>query len=262
MTNDVITIRDGPVARVTLNRPEVHNAFNEHVIAGLQSAFDSLRGDDSIRVVILTGEGRSFSVGADLDWMSRASTWTEAENQRDATVLAKMLRTIAEFPKPVIARIHGNALGGGSGLAAASDVAIAAESAMFGFTEVRLGLVPATIAPHVVEKIGPGRALPLFVTGERFPAARAFEIGLVHRVVPDDRLDTAVDEAVGALLESGPRAQAAAKTLVRAVAGTEGPEADAYTADLIARIRTSDEGREGIGAFLEKRKPAWHPEAG
>jgi methylglutaconyl-CoA hydratase len=168
-----------------------------------------------------------------------------------------MLRTIAEFPKPVIARVHGNAFGGGSGLCAAADVAIAAESALFGFTEVRLGLVPATIAPHVVEKIGPGHARPLFVTGERFSAARAAEIGLVHRVVPDGQIDAAVDEAIEALLQSGPHAQTAAKALVSAVAGADGATADAYTVDLIARIRTSEEGREGVNAFLEKRKPSW-----
>jgi methylglutaconyl-CoA hydratase len=262
MSDPVIVARDGPVARVTINRPEVHNAFNEHVIAGLQSAFDGLREDASVRVVVLAGKGKSFSVGADLQWMRRAATWSEDENRRDATALAKMLRTIAEFPKPVIARVHGNAFGGGSGLAAASDVAIAAESATFGFTEVRLGLVAATIAPHVVEKIGAGRARPLFVTGERFSALRAAEIGLVHRVVPDDQMDAAVSDAIASLLESGPHAQSAAKALVRAVASADGPQADAYTADLIARIRTSEEGREGVNAFLEKRKPAWHPEAG
>jgi methylglutaconyl-CoA hydratase len=244
-----------------MNRPEVHNAFNEDVIAGLQAAFDGLRDDDSVRVVVLAGEGRSFSVGADLQWMRRAARWSEEQNRQDATALARMLRTIAEFLKPVIARVHGNAFGGGSGLCAASDVAIAAESAVFGFTEVRLGLVPATIAPHVVEKIGPGRAMPLFVTGERFSAARAAEIGLVHRAVPDAEIDAAVGETIAALLECGPQAQSAAKALVRAVAGADGAAADEYTAALIGRIRTSEEGREGVNAFLEKRKPAWHPEA-
>jgi methylglutaconyl-CoA hydratase len=239
----------------------VYNAFNEDVIAGLQGAFDGLRDDPTIRVVVLAGEGPSFSVGADLQWMRRAAAWSEEENRKDATRLAQMLRTIAEFPKPVIARVHGNAFGGGSGLCAAADVAIAAESALFGFTEVRLGLVPATIAPHVVEKIGPGRARPLFVTGERFSAARAAEIGLVHRVVPDGQIDAAVGDTIEALLQSGPHAQAAAKALVRAVHAADGASADAYTADLIARIRTSEEGREGVNAFLEKRKPNWHPEA-
>jgi methylglutaconyl-CoA hydratase len=262
MTNEVVVSRDGPVARVTMNRPEVHNAFNEGLISGLQEAFDGLRDDSSVRVIVLAGEGRSFSAGADLQWMRRAATWSEEENRKDAVALAKMLRTIAEFPKPVVARIHGNAFGGGSGLAGAADVAVAVESAMFGFTEVRLGLVPATIAPHVVAKISSGRARPLFLSGERFSAARAFEIGLVQRVVPDGELDTAVTEVVAGLLECSPAAQAAAKELVRFLARADAAEADAYTADLIARVRTSEEGREGVSAFLEKRKPAWHPEAG
>jgi len=255
----VVVSRDGPVCRVTLNRPEVHNAFNEQVIADLQSAFDALRDDSAVRVVVLAGQGRSFSAGADLDWMRRASTWTEQENRADAAALAKMLRTIAEFPKPVVARVHGSAFGGGAGLVAASDIAIASEEALFGFTEVRLGLVPATIAPHVIEKIGPGRALPLFLTGERFNAHRAAQIGLVHQVVAVDDMDDAVNAIVRALLEAGPNAQAACKELVRTVAAAERSEADAYTASLIARVRTSPEGREGIGAFLEKRKPGWQP---
>jgi methylglutaconyl-CoA hydratase len=262
VANEVIVSRDGPVARVTMNRPEVHNAFNEGLITGLQAAFDGLRDDSSVRVVVITGEGRSFSAGADLQWMRRAATWSEGENRKDAVALAKMLRTIAEFPKPVVARIHGNAFGGGSGLAAAADVAVAVESALFGFTEVRLGLVPATIAPHVVAKIGAGRARPLFVTGERLTADRAFEIGLVQRVVPDDELDSAVTDVVSGLLECSPAAQAAAKELVRFLARADAAEADAYTADLIARLRTSEEGREGVNAFLEKRKPGWaHPES-
>jgi methylglutaconyl-CoA hydratase len=258
MSEDSILVsREGPVARVTLNRPEIHNAFNEDVIAALQSAFDTLHDDPAIRVVVLAGEGRSFSAGADLDWMRRASTWTEDENRADAAALARMLRTIAEFPKPVVARVHGSAFGGGAGLVAASDIAIAAEEALFGFTEVRLGLVPATIAPHVIEKIGPGRALPLFLTGERFNAHRAAQIGLVHQVVSPDDIDEAVNVITRALLEAGPNAQAACKELVRTVAVAQRSVADAYTAALIARVRTSPEGREGIGAFLEKRKPGW-----
>jgi methylglutaconyl-CoA hydratase len=258
----VVVTRDGPVARVTLNRPEVHNAFNEEVIAALQSAFDALRDNAGVRVVVLAGEGRSFSAGADLDWMRRAATWTEEQNRIDAAALAKMLRTIAESPTPVVARVHGSAFGGGAGLVAASDIAIACKEAVFGFTEVRLGLVPATIAPHVIEKIGPGLALPLFLTGGHFDASRAAEIGLVHQAVLAEELDEAVDTIIGLLLNAGPDAQAACKSLVRTVAATARSEVDAYTAALIARVRTSPEGREGITAFLEKRKPAWHPEVG
>ena len=194
----------------------VHNAFNEHLIAQLREAFRS-EGDESVRVVVLAGEGKSFSAGADLDWMRRAASFSEEENVRDAAAAASLWRAIAECPKPVVARVHGNAFGGGAGLVAASDIAIASESAMFGFTEVRLGLLPATIAPHVVEKIGPGRALPLFLTGERFDAGRACEIGLVHQVVPDAQIDVAVGTVVDQLLSGGPEAQESCKELVRRV---------------------------------------------
>jgi methylglutaconyl-CoA hydratase len=257
MTDSVLVSRDGPVGTVTLNRPEVHNAFNEDVIAGLQSAFDDLSADEAVRVIILRGEGRSFSAGADLDWMRRAAAWSEEQNRQDATALARMLRTIAECPRPVLARVHGSAFGGGAGLVAASDIAVASTEALLGFTEVRLGLVPATIAPHVIEKIGPGRALPLFLTGDRFPASWAAEIGLVHRVVEPDALDESVNDVVSLLLAAGRDAQAACKQLVRAVAAAKPAEADAYTAAMIARIRTNPEGREGVAAFLEKRKPTW-----
>ncbi len=208
----VLVRRDGPVATVTMARPEVHNAFNEHLIAQLREAFDSLRDDGGVRVVVLAGEGKSFSAGADLDWMRRAASFSEEENLRDAASAAALWRAVAECPKPVVARVHGNAFGGGAGLVAASDIAIASEQTMFGFTEVRLGLVPATVAPHVVEKIGPGRALPLFLTGERFDARRAFEIGLVHQVVPDAEMDVAVGTVVDQLLSGGRSATSPRKT--------------------------------------------------
>jgi methylglutaconyl-CoA hydratase len=257
----VLVSRDGPVATVTMNRPEAHNTFNEELIAGLRDAFDSLSGDRSVRVVILAGEGRSFSAGADLEWMKRASDWSEDDNKRDAEELAAMLRRVAECAHPVVARVHGNAFGGGAGLTAAADVAVAAESVTFGFTEVRLGLLPATISPHVIEKIGPGRALPLFLTGERFDAQRAHEIGLVHRVVPADELDGAVREVVSMLLQGAPEAQRTAKRMVRRVAQLDRRSVDQYTAELIAGLRKAPEGREGVAAFLEKRKPAWVVEA-
>ena len=253
----VLVTHVGPVSTVTMARPEVHNAFNEHLIADLHDAFRSLANDDSVRVVVLAGEGKSFSAGADLDWMRRAAAFSEEENLRDAAAAAALWRTIAEFPRPVVARVHGNAFGGGAGLVATSDIAIASEQAMFGFTEVRLGLVPATVAPHVVEKIGPGRALPLFLTGERFNGLRALEIGLVHQVVEASQLDVAVGAVVDSLLSGGPDAQAACKQLVRHVAYAEPSEVDGYTAAMIARARAGEEGREGIAAFLEKRKPNW-----
>jgi len=258
MVDEVLsTGRDGHVVTVTMARAEVHNAFNEHLIAQLREAFEELSGDDSVRVVVLAGEGKSFSAGADLDWMRRAAGFSEEENRRDAAAAAALWRAIAECPKPVIARVHGNAFGGGAGLVAASDIAIASEQAMFGFTEVRLGLVPATVAPHVVEKIGPGRALPLFLTGERFDARRALAIGLVHQVVEASQLDVAVGAVVDALLLGGPDALATCKQLVRRVASAERSEVDRYTAAMIASTRAGAEGREGVAAFLEKRKPSW-----
>src|SRR5881396_1130111 len=245
---------EGPVATVTMVRPDVLNAFNEHLIAGLHDAFRLLASDDGVRVVVLAGEGKSFSAGADLDWMRRAANFSEEENLRDA---AALWRTVAECPRPVVARVHGNAFGGGAGLVAASDIAVAAESAMFGFTEVRLGLLPATVAPHVVEKIGPGRALPLFLTGERFDAQRALAIGLIHQVVRPEQLDIAVGAVIDQLLAGGPNALRACKELVRRVATADRTKIDEYTAALIASARAGDEGRDGVAAFLEKRKPRW-----
>jgi methylglutaconyl-CoA hydratase len=260
--DELLTIsRDGPVARVTMTRADVHNAFNEHLIAQLREAFRSLASDESVRVVVLAGGGKSFSAGADLDWMRRAASFSEEENLRDAAAAAALWRAIAECPKPVVARVHGNAFGGGAGLVAASDIAIAAESAMFGFTEVRLGLVPATVAPHVIEKIGAGHALPLFLTGERFDAQRALAIGLVHQAVPSEDLDVAVGTVVDQLLSGGPQAQKSCKELVRHVASDDRSKIDEYTAALIASARAGKEGREGVGAFLEKRKPDWVAES-
>lgn len=255
-TRYVEQIRSGPVDTITLRRSEVHNAFNEQVIAELAAAFEAVRRSDSTRVVVLAGEGRSFSAGADLDWMRRAALFSEQENLRDAEALAAMLRAVAECPCPVVAQVQGSALGGGAGLAAAADIAIAGESARFAFTEVRLGIVPATIARHVVRKIGVGRALPLFLTGERFDASRALALGLVHRVVPDADLGAAVGETVDALLAGGPEAQRRVKELMRRVAQDDAG-LDAYAAQLIARVRTSAEARDGVAAFLEKRTARW-----
>ena len=208
-----------------------------------------------MRVIVLAGEGKSFSVGADLDWMRRLGEASERENREDARKLASMLRTVAECPKPVVARVHGTALGGGTGLTAAADVGVAAESAEFGFSEVRLGLAPATIAPHVIERIGPGHARTLFLTGERFSAQRALAIGLVSEVVPDAEIDAAVQRNIDALLAGSPAAQTRIKKLVRKVSESRRDEIDWYTAELIGSLRASEEGREGVRAFLEKRKP-------
>jgi methylglutaconyl-CoA hydratase len=249
--------RDGPVATVTLCRPEVRNAFNEEVIALLAQAFMALRDQEGLRVVVLQGEGPTFCAGADLEWMRRAASWSEEENRRDALALASMLRLVATFPRPVVARVQGGAYGGGVGLIAAVDLAIAAEDAQFAFTEVRLGLAPATISPYVIEKIGPAWARRLFLTGEPISARRAYELGLLYRIVPPAELDAAVAETVRAILQGGPQAQAACKELVARVAADPSPQVDEYTSRLIAQLRAGEEGREGVQAFLEKRAPRW-----
>lgn len=248
--------RDGAVATVRMRRPEVHNAFNEQLIRELAEAFGGLSEERDVRVVILAGEGKSFSAGADLDWMRRAASFGDEENQRDAASLAAMLRAVAECRRPVVAKVQGSAFGGGAGLVAAADIAVAAEPARFGFTEVRLGLLPATIAPHVIDKIGAGNARRLFLTGERFSAAEAHAIGLVHLVVPSEELDAALDGVVADLLAGGPDAQRVCKELVRN-ASVNSASTDAYTASLIAEVRSREEAREGVRAFLEKRPPGW-----
>lgn len=256
MTDPLRIDRDGAVARVTMARPEVHNAFNEELIAGLQDAFSGLSSDDGVRVVVLAGDGHSFSAGADLDWMKRMGDASDAENRQDALKLAAMLRTVAECPKPVVADVHGNAFGGGVGLIACADIAVASEGARFGFTEAKLGLAPATIAPWVMRKVNPGRVLPLFLTGDWFDAQFALSIGLLDQVVDAPSLDDVVDGVISALLGAGPQAQAACKRLFSRIRGADA-SLDEYTAELIASLRTSEEGREGVIAFLEKRKPAW-----
>jgi methylglutaconyl-CoA hydratase len=249
------------VATVTLNRPELHNAFNPELIAALRDGLRALAGDDAVRVVVLTGAGRSFCAGADLNWMHAAVEFTVEENERDALVLTEMLEAIAGCPKPVVARVNGAALAGGAGLVAAADIAIAVESARFGFTEARLGLVPATISPYVVRRIGESQARALFLTAERFEAARALAIGLVHECVPAGQLDDAVARTVADLLHGGPLALAENKALIDGIRDRRGDDLARYTAGAIARLRVSPEGQEGLRAFLEKRPPAWSPDA-
>lgn len=256
--------RDGPVATVTMNRPEVHNAFDEALIEALGRTFLELALEPEVRVIVLEGAGRSFSAGADVGWMRRAAGYGEEENRADARRLAAMLKAIDECPKPVVARVQGAALGGGTGLVAACDIAIAAERASFGTTEVRLGLAAAVISPFVLRAIGPRQARRYFLTGERIDAQRALAIGLVHEVVPEDELDARVAAVVGLLLEGGPEAQAASKELVRIVLGMPqgGSLLTEATVGVIAARRASAEGREGLQAFLEKRPPAWRPHRG
>lgn len=251
------------VARIWLARPDVHNAFDDEVITGLFDAIREANADERVRALVLGGRGKSFSAGADLEWMKRAATWTPEQNSADAARLAAMLRALADSPKVTIARVHGAAVGGGMGLVAACDIALATPRARFGLSEVKLGLIPAVISPHVIEKIGVGRARALFVTGERFDAAYAERIGLVTRVVEDDAaLDAAVEQVLAEVRTSGPDAVRAAKELVRVVPTLPADQVDGWTAEQIAQRRATPEAREGMSAFLEKRPPAWAAQEG
>ena len=249
--------RDGPTGRVVLNRPELHNALNDVLIGEIRDASHELAADEGIRAVVLTGAGLSFCAGADLGWMQAAVNYSVEENLADALNLVAMLDAIDGCPKPVIARVNGAALAGGAGLVAACDIAVAADTARFGFTEARLGLVPATISPYVVRKIGESHARALFLTAERFEAARAVAIGLVHQAVPAEELDGAVERTLRNVLSGGPRAQAENKALLAAIRRRDGESLGRFTAETIARLRTSPEGQEGLRAFLEKRAPGW-----
>jgi methylglutaconyl-CoA hydratase len=260
MTSPLLNLREGPVARLRLNRPLVHNAFDAMLIAALTGALDALGRDDSVRVVVLEGEGASFSAGADLHWMRGMAAASEAENREDSLALARLMRTLDELPKPTIAKVHGAAFGGGVGLVACCDIAIGVPDAKFGLTESRLGLLPAVISPYVIEAIGAGQARRWFATAEIFDADQACRMGLLHEVVNATTLDTAVQRQIDLLLKAGPLASAQAKALVRRVAShSDGARHDADNASLIARLRVSPEGQEGLAAFLDKRKPGWTP---
>ncbi len=250
--------RRNSVTTIWLNRPDRHNAFDETLIAELTAACQALEADDSVRVVVLAGRGKSFSAGADLNWMKRAAGHAVEQNLADARQLATMLRTLAELRHPTVARVHGAALGGGMGLAAACDLCVASTAASFATSEVRFGLIPATIGPYVSRAIGARQASRYFLTAERIDARRAWELGLVHELAEPDALDAKVRNIVNALLAGGPHAQAAAKDLIRAVVSQ--PVDDALvedTARRIAHIRATPEAKEGLGAFLEKRPPNW-----
>jgi methylglutaconyl-CoA hydratase len=246
------------VATVWMNRPERHNAFDDTMIGEVTAAFTALEADAMVRLVVLAGRGKSFSAGADLNWMRKAASYTAEENLRDARALATMLKTIDRLTKPTVARVHGAALGGGAGLAAACDIAIASTQASFATTEVKFGIVPAAISPYVIRAVGERMAGRYFLTAERFDAREAQRIGMVHEVVEPDSLDARIRTIVDSLLMGGPKAQAAAKALIRGVA--KRPLDDAvidYTAQCIGSLRTTPEAREGIAAFLDKRAPGW-----
>lgn len=249
---------EGNVATVTLNRPEVRNAFNETTIAELTRAFEGLGRSDMVRAIVLAANGPAFCAGADLHWMKKMAGYTHAENQADALQLAQMLRTIYECPKPVVAKVQGDCYAGGMGLVAACDIAVASTGVAFCLSEVKLGLIPATISPYVIKAMGENAARRYFLTAEKFSAQEAHRIGFVHDVVAADALDAHVAGIVKALVTSSPNAVRQAKVLVRDVTGKTVDSALVVdTAERIADIRSSSEGREGVASFLEKRKPSW-----
>ena len=256
----LISTREGAVEHLTLNRPDVRNAFNEHVIAELTAWAEDARAAaerHDIRVVVISGAGKIFCAGADVTWMSKTVHYTREDNLRDAMAMSRMFAAINELPVAVIGRIQGAALGGGAGLAAVCDIVVAEDAAQFGFTETKLGILPAVISPFALAKIGQAAARELFLTGARFSAQRAKEIGLVHAVAPAAQLDATVQGYVNELLSAGPEAVAAAKALIPNVWGRPIAEAMPITAAAIAARRVSMEGQEGLRAFLEKRKPGW-----
>ena len=247
-----------PAAYVTLDRPDVHNAFNDELIRLLTEAFREVARRSEVRVVVLRGNGKSFCAGADLNWMKRMVDYSFEENLEDAHRMTQMFSDIAKCPKPVIARIHGAALGGGSGLAAACDISIAVETAQFGFTEVKLGILPAVISPFVIARIGPARAREFFITGERFLAPVAMNIGLIQQVVVHEAaLDTLIESKISQILTSAPGAIAAAKELVFGIASGSLEISLELAAEATARARAGEEGQAGMKAFLERQKPPW-----
>ena len=253
--NTVIVESQGDVTTVRLRRPDVRNALNEAMIAELTQAFGGLPA--TTRVAVLAGEGTAFCAGADAEWMKRSKSFSREENERDAAALARLLTTIDECPVPVIARVSGAALGGGAGLVAACDIAVADEAAQFGFPEVRLGLVPAVISTFVLPRIGTRAARRYFLTGERFAAPQALALGLVHEVTRAEALDSKVESIVREILLGGPKAVGVAKRLIRDIASLPRDRAIEETIRVISGIRVSPEAQEGLGAFLEKRKPRW-----
>jgi methylglutaconyl-CoA hydratase len=258
MTQAVRISTRGQVATVVLSRPDVRNAFNDEVIAELTQAFSQLGDDARVRAIVLMAEGPAFCAGADLNWMRRMADYSREENEQDADKLAFMLRTIYECPKPTIARVQGDVYAGGMGLVAACDLAVSVDSAHYCLSEVKLGLIPATIGPYVIRAMGPRAAHRYFLTAERFDAAEAHRIGFVHEVVAADRLDAVVDQWVKAFMAGSPNAIKECKKLVQYVADRDITRLLIdHTVKAIADIRASDEGKEGVQSFLNKRKPGW-----
>lgn len=253
----VISLDQRGVATLTLNRPEVHNAFDDALIAELNDAIDRFRAHPDVRILVLRAEGKSFSAGADLGWMKRMAACTREENLADAQELERLMHSLHAFPKPTIAIVQGAAFGGAVGLVSCCDIAIASDNASFSLSEAKLGLAPAVISPFVIATIGARQAGRYFLTAERFTAARALDMQLLHEVVAVEELPAAADRLINTLLDNGPIALMACKALIRQVAPASDDELRDYTTTLIASLRTSQEGQEGLTAFFEKRAPAW-----
>ena len=260
LTHEYSTIslsHQGAVCIITLNRPQVHNALNNTLIYELYDAFEKLKNESDIRVIVITGNGQSFCAGADLKWLKDVMKYSYDQNYEESLKLAELMLLIYTHPKPTIARINGSAIGGGVGLMSVCDILISADSAQFGLSEVKIGLVPAVISPFVIDRIGHANTRELFITGERINAHRALEIGLVNKVVSNHEIDKVVNEVIQQIIANGPEAIKTVKELIFKVPQMNFPEVTEYTAQLIASLRTSPEGQEGMSAFLEKRPPSW-----
>lgn len=259
MSNELFKYIKGKrgIVRIVLNRPDIHNAFNDEMIQGLIDAFEDIEKDESLRLVTITGEGKSFCAGADLNWMKKMVGYSDEENYQDSVKLAGLFQAINNCSLPVLAKVNGATLGGGTGVIAACDFVLSAKSAKFGFTEARLGLVPAVISPFVMAKIGESEARAWFLSGERFEAERAKDMGLVHEITPLDNLDTEFEKWVEKFLKAGPAAAREAKALIKNVLVLDKDKVTDFTCKTISRIRIGTEGQEGMKALLEKRKPSW-----
>jgi methylglutaconyl-CoA hydratase len=255
--NTILYERCDQVVWVTFNRPEVHNAFNVELIEEMTEAVHRVKDDGAVRIVVLTGKGKSFCAGADLNWLREIIGYSFKQNLEESRALADVLHQLYELPKPTIAMVNGAAIGGGTGFLSACDMAVASEEAQFGLSEVKIGLVPAAISPYVIRKIGESKAREYFLTGKRILAPRAQEIGLVNEVVPLEKLRESVDLLIKNLLTSGPEAMASCKELIKRTSHAQIKDVKEFTANMIASLRVSEEGQEGMASFLEKRKPKW-----
>lgn len=257
----ILFVPQKKIVRIALNRQEVHNAFNSTMLFELEDAFKRIKVDKSVRAVVICGEGKSFCAGADINWMREIIHYSFEQNLEESLQLAELLYNIFTLPKPTVAMVNGTAIGGGTGFISACDIAVASEEAKFGLSEVKIGLVPAAISPYVIRRIGESKAREYFLTGKRISARKALDIGLINEVVPPEELEVRVEEIIRLLLSSGPEALASCKELIQKVPFMSFEEAKTFTAQMIAKLRVSKEGQEGMTSFLEKRKPIWNKSA-